>query len=125
MQILLSKAGFKGYGAFFEGSKLYVCAVLSHLHKAGIVLYNRENLQETKKITIPEDYFIGDVMCAYLTGSEFKNTAYTFFADDKTVIDPYARAVSEDGKFGLVVKEKEYPSFGRGRFILRAGFLPV
>ncbi|SCX00642.1 glycogen operon protein [Lachnospiraceae bacterium YSD2013] len=111
MQILLSKAGFKGYGVFFEGSKLYVCAALSHLHKAGIVLYNSENLQETKKITIPEDYFIGDVMCAYLTGSEFKNTAYTFFADDKTVIDPYARAVSEDGKFGLVVKEKAYPSF--------------
>ena len=111
MQILLSKAEFKGYGVFYEGSKLYACAVLSHLHNAGIIFFNKDNTTEIKKVTVPEDCFIGDVMCVYLSGFDFKNAAYQFFADEKTSMDPYARAVTEDGRYGLLVKEKAYPSF--------------
>ena len=111
MQILVSQATFKGYGVFYEGNRLYACAVLSHLHNAGILLYNSDNYTETKKVIVPEDYFIGDVMCVYLSGFEFKDKAYLFFADDKTLVDPYARAITSDGKYGLIVREKAYPSF--------------
>ena len=85
MQILISAADFKGYGVFLEKNRLYVSGALSHLKEAGIIFYHKSNPASFKRVVIPDEFFIGDVMCAYLTGAEFSELAYLFFADEKRV----------------------------------------
>ena len=111
MQILLSKAEFKGYGVSFEKGRLYVCAVLNHLKEAGIIFYHKSNPASYKKVIISDDYFTGDVMCVYLTGAEFSEFAYLFFADDKSFTDPYAKELTSDCKYCLIGRHQSYAPF--------------
>ncbi|MBO4679803.1 MAG: hypothetical protein J5626_09045 [Lachnospiraceae bacterium] len=111
MQILLSKAEFKGYGVFLEKGKLYVCAALNHLKEAGIVFYHKSNPASFKKVAVSDEYFIGDVMCAYLSGADFSEFAYRFYADETVLTDPYARELTADCKYGLISKHMNYAAF--------------
>lgn len=111
MQIHISGAEFKGYGVFLEKNRLYVSGALSHLKEAGIIFYHKSNPASYKKIVIPEEFFIGDVMCAYLSGAEFSELAYLFFADEKSFTDPYARELTADCKFCLIGKYSSYAPF--------------
>ena len=111
MQILISAADFKGYGVFLEKNRLYVSGALSHLKEAGIIFYHKSNPASFKRVVIPDEFFIGDVVCAYLTGAEFSELAYLFFADEKTFTDPYARELTADCKNCLIGRYSFYGPF--------------
>lgn len=115
MTVEIGKAEFKGYGAGYSGSTLYLCAELPFLKSAGVIFYDLSG-KLLEKVEIPQYLFIGDVACVLVKGIDFENTFYRFFCDEKEFVDPYARELSSDLEYGVIRKEKAFKSFENDRF---------
>lgn len=65
-----------------------------------LLLYDRESGKRVKKIRLPEEYRIGNVLCARLKGISYDKYEYSFSKGDARFTDPYAKRLSGCDKWG-------------------------
>ena len=65
-----------------------------------LMVYDRKDGHRAGRISIPEEYRIGDVYAFTLKGSDLEKYSYSYYDGQKLFCDPYSRALDGCGRWG-------------------------
>lgn len=96
----ITRAPFRGYGAFQSKEGVYFAASLSAFADCGVNIYNLSD--ETREYRFPFDRSMcyGDVYSVYIRGLSLKGRGYRFFCGSSEIVDTYARGIYGNESFG-------------------------
>lgn len=104
MNDLTGKLTFPKYGASVDGKQ--VCfRFVSVNEDCGIVLYDRQNGEEVKRLPFEKKERIGVVYTKTVDDFDCSKYAYSFYCGEKVIADKYALSLAKKWEFGEKIRE--------------------
>ena len=94
------KGRFTGLGPFGEGSDVTVSAVSESRNAPVIELYSRKDRKKTGSVHFGRDCRMGSVYSMKIKDIDTENTLYRLRLGKNEYIDPYAKYISGNARFG-------------------------
>lgn len=110
MELKVTFSKFEGYGVWISKNNcIYACIALPHLKSCGIRFFDSKTKNMILEIPFDDSHFLGEMLCVRISACITSGSFYLFYADDKDIVDPYARGFSED--LSLCCVYPETPAF--------------
>lgn len=98
---------FNQYGAIIRGDEVtFTFAVKATALKVAIVIYSIITKEIVQIFELSDEYRLGLLYSATISGIDAKKHCYRFAEDDITYVDPYAYAVTGRDKYNDISREK-------------------
>ncbi len=104
MDIRITRAPFRGYGAFQLKEGVYFAVSLSAYKECGVNIYRLEDGTREFSFSFDRTMCYGDVYSVLIKGLSLKNRGYRFYCGNKETVDHYARGIYGNGTFGEAVE---------------------
>ena len=72
--------------------------------ECGIIFY-RKGVEQKGRIAFDKDHRIGNISCIFIEGLQLKDYEYNFYIGESVFVDPYAKRIVGNEKWGGVHKE--------------------
>lgn len=99
-------------GALVQPKGINFSMVNSTKAACGVIIYNRKTKEETR-IPFSEEHRIGNICCFFVEGVSAGSCEYNFYDQEDVFVDPYAKIVTGNEKWGRGKNEE---------LTLRSGF---
>ncbi|MCR5278804.1 MAG: hypothetical protein K6E19_05115, partial [Lachnospiraceae bacterium] len=100
MEFKITRAPFRGFGAFQLKEGVYFAVSLSAFKECGVNIYDLSDDTKVYSFTFDRDLCYGDVYTVLIKGLSLKGRGYRFFCGDKEMVDRFAKGIAGNEVFG-------------------------